>query len=181
MIHAQRLLTVLLLCAAVATGCARDRALPAVRFEPTPPEIVTAMLELAGVSADDVVYDLGSGDGRVVITAAKDFGARGVGVELDPELVERSRAAARSAGVADRVRFVRQDLFEADIRPATVVTLYLLPAVNLALRPKLLRDLAPGTRIVSHSHDMGDWAPMRTVNLADHGGKLRRIHLWSVP
>lgn len=174
-----RWLTALVAAAAAAGGCARE--LPYARFEPTPPEIVSAMLQLAGIAADDVVYDLGSGDGRIIIAAAKEHGARGVGVELDPQLVERARQAALAAGVADRVSFVRQDLFEADIRPATVVTLYLLPEVNLALRPKLLRELAPGTRIVSHSHDMGEWTPATTQQLRDRRGKLHRIYLWSVP
>jgi protein-L-isoaspartate O-methyltransferase len=154
--------------------------LPHVRFEPTPPEIVAAMLDLARVTPDDIVYDLGSGDGRIVIAAAR-RGARAVGIEIDPALVEQARTAAAAAGLGDRARFERQDLFEANIERATVVTLYLLPEVNVALRPKLLRDLAPGTRIVSHSHDMDDWAPEKTLVIADGEGKRHVIHLWTVP
>jgi ribosomal protein L11 methylase PrmA len=131
------------------------------------------MLELAQVKPGDVVYDLGSGDGRIVITAAQRFGARAVGVELDPELVARSRANAQRAGVADRVRFLQQDLFTADLGEATVVTLYLLPDVNLRLRPKLRKELRPGSRIVSHDYDLGDWIPDKTAEVS----LLERNHL----
>lgn len=173
-----RFASLLLLSTHVA--CADEAPYP--RYEPTPPEVVAAMLRLADVSSGDVVYDLGSGDGRIVITAVKDFGAaRAVGVELDPKLIARAERNARKAGVSDRVSFVQQDLFEADITSATVVTLYLLPEVNLLLRPRLLHDLAPGTRIVSHSHDMGDWEPERTVQVHDRSGRSRHIHLWVVP
>ncbi len=116
----------------------------------TPNEVVIEILKIAGVTKDDVVYDLGSGDGRLVIAAAKQFGARGVGVEIDPRLIQESNENARLAGVSDRVKFVQQDLFQTDLSEATVVTLYLLPEVNLRLRPKLLRELKPGTRLVSH-------------------------------
>lgn len=126
-------------------------------YRPTPDHVVAAMLTLAVVSKDDVVYDLGSGDGRVVIAAARDFGARGVGIEIDPWLVARSLRAADLAGVAERTRFTRQDLFATDLSPATVITLYLSKEMNLHLRPKLVRELRPGTRIVSHRHDLGDW------------------------
>jgi len=134
------------------------------------------MLRLANVGRDDVVYDLGCGDGRIVIAAARQFGARGVGVDIDPQRVREARENAQRAGVADRVRFLRQDLFETDIREATVVTLYLLDELNMRLRPKLLRELRPGTRIVSHNFDMGDWKPQKRLRVEG-----RRIYLWVVP
>ena len=156
-----------------------------VPFITTPDNVTVAMLELAKVGPRDFVIDLGSGDGRIVVTAARRFGARGLGVEIVPELVERSRAAAQRAGVADRAHFREQDLFKTDLSPASVVTMYLLPDVNLQLRPKLLR-LRPGTRIVSHDWDMGEWAPDKTLTLdvpnkAIGREKLSRVHLWIVP
>jgi SAM-dependent methyltransferase len=156
-----------------------------VPFITTPDQVTLAMLELAAVGAADHVIDLGSGDGRIVITAARRFGARGLGVEIVPELVRKSRELARSAGVHERVEFREQDLFATDLGRATVVTMYLLPAVNLQLRPRLLA-LAPGTRIVSHDWDMGDWQPDRTVTVdvpdkVVGREKLSRIHLWIVP
>ena len=174
-----RVLSIVAACAVVAFGQGAPPARkPDVVFMPTPPEIVTEMLKLAGVSKDDVVYDLGSGDGRIVIAAAKEFGARGVGVEISPKLVEEARANAEKAGVSDRVRFVEQDLFEADLREATVVTLYLLPELNLKLRPKLLRELRPGARIVSHLFDMEDWKPDRTFERPEDE---TTVYLWVVP
>lgn len=156
-----------------------------VPFITTPDTVTVAMLQLAGVGADDFVLDLGSGDGRIVIIAARRFGARGLGVEIVPDLVARSRVAAQSAGVAGRARFVEQDLFATDLSPATVVTMYLLPEVNLQLRPRLLA-LAPGTRIVSHDWDLGDWAPDRQWVLPAPDKpigreKLSRLYLWHVP
>ena len=148
---------------------------PDVRYEPSPPRVIRAMLELAAVKPGDLVYDLGSGDGRLVISAARDFGARGVGVEIDPKLVALARDNARGAGVAGRVQFRNQDLFEADIGDATVVVLFLSSDVNLRLRPKLLSDLRPGARVVSHWHDMGDWRPDRTVQVEG-----RPIYLWTI-
>jgi precorrin-6B methylase 2 len=148
-----------------------------VIFLPTPPDVVSAMLDLAKVTKDDVVYDLGSGDGRTPITAAKEYGAHGVGVEFNPKLVALSRQNAENAGVSDRVRFVNADLFETDLSEASVVTLYLLGSLNQKLLPKLQRELKPGSRIVSHAFTMGDlWKPdaERTVN-----GKT--IYLWIVP
>ena len=147
---------------------------PDAPFIPTPPAVVAEMLRVAKVGADDVVYDLGSGDGRIVIAAAKEHGARGVGVEINPSLVARAEESARQAGVADRVRFLRQDLFQTALTEATVVTLYLLPLLNRALRPKLER-LRPGTRVVSHDFAMGDWEPDQ-VSVAQ--GK--RVYLWVV-
>lgn len=149
-------------------------------YVPTPPEVVAEMLRLANVKADDVVYDRGCGDGRIVITAVKEYGARGVGIDIDPERIKESNENARKAGVAERVTFKVQDLFETDLSRATVVTLYLLPEINLKLRPKLLRELKPGTRIVSHSFDMGDWKPERVVKV-NAGGVERTIYYWTMP
>ena len=136
-----------------------------VPYMPTHEKVVAEMLKVAKVGKDDILYDLGSGDGRIVITAAKEFGTRGVGVDIDPDLIREARENAVKAGVADKVTFLQQDLFETDIRQATVVTLYLLPEINLRLRPKLLSDLKPGTRVVSHNHDMGDWKPLKTIRV----------------
>ena len=134
------------------------------------------MLELAEVKRGDVVYDLGSGDGRIVITAAQKFGARGVGIEIDSALVKKARQNAAAAGVSDRVRFLNQNLFTADIRNATVVTLYLLQSINERLRPKLVRELKPGARVVSHVFNMGpEWPPEKTVTI-----ERSRIFLWSI-
>jgi len=153
---------------------------PDVPYMPTHEKVVAEMLKVAKVGKDDVLYDLGSGDGRIVITAARRFGTRGVGVDIDPERVKEANENAVKAGVTDRVRFIQQDLFATDIREATVVTLYLLPEVNLRLRPKLLKDLKPGTRVVSHNYDMGDWAPLKTiiVNLPETS---HTVYYWVVP
>lgn len=150
-----------------------------VPYVPTPQNVVDEMLTLANVTKDDVVYDLGCGDGRLVITAVKKFGARrGFGVDIDPERIAESNANAKAAGVTDRVKFAVQDLFQTDLKDATVVTLYLLPEVNLKLRPKLLSELRPGTRVVSHSFDMGDWKPQKTLTVTPGG---QRLHLWTIP
>ena len=156
-----------------------------VPFVTSPDNVTLEMLNSAGVKKGDHVIDLGSGDGRIVILAAKRFEATGLGVEINPALVEKSKANARDAGVADKAEFREQDLFKTDLAPASVVTMYLLPDVNLALRPAILA-LKPGTRIVSHDWDMGDWAPDRTtvVDVPDKAvgrEKLSRIHLWTVP
>jgi SAM-dependent methyltransferase len=179
----RRRAAVLILLLGVLAGCAEYRARfagPDVVFIATPEDVGAAMLQLAGVTARDVVFDLGSGDGRVVIAAAREFGARGVGVDIDAELVTTSRAAARGAGVAERTTFLQQDLFVTDVRTASVVTLYLRDDVNLRLRPKLLRELQPGSRVVSHDFDMGDWPPDRVQRVRgphrDH-----RLYLWVVP
>lgn len=148
-----------------------------VPFEPSSTEIVREMLNMAGVKGDDLVYDLGCGDGRVVITAAQKTGACGVGVDLDPQRIRESVENARRAGVADRVKFIQQDLFQTDIRRATVVMLYLWPEVNLRLRSKLLRELKPGTRVVSHTHDMGTWEADHSIT-ATNGHK---IYFWVIP
>jgi len=149
---------------------------PDVPFVPTPPQVVTEMLKLANVKKGDVVYDLGAGDGRIVIAAAKDFGARGVGIDINPERIKEAQENAQKAGVTNRVTFRNEDLFEADISQATVVTLYLLSDVNLRLRPKLWSQLKPGTRIVSHSFDMGDWEPEKQVEVDGH-----QIYYWTIP
>lgn len=149
---------------------------PDVIFVPTPNDVVGKMLEMAKVTAKDVLYDLGCGDGRIVITAAQKYRARGVGIDIDPERIREATANARKAGVTERVKFILGDLFEADISPATVVTLYLLTDLNLKLRPKLMNDLQAGTRVVSHAFAMGDWKPERT---AEVGGTT--VYLWRIP
>ena len=169
----------------LALSCASAHAQEEVPFITTPDHVTLAMLEIAKVGPQDFVLDLGSGDGRIVITAARRFGARGLGVEIVPDLVERSRRSAEAAGVAGRAQFREQDLYKTDLSPASVITLYLLPEVNLQLRPKILK-LRPGTRIVSHDWDMGDWAPDRTITLDVPDKKIglekrSRVHLWIVP
>jgi len=156
-----------------------------VPFVTTPRPVVEAILDLAGLGPADTLIDLGSGDGRIVIAAAG-RGANALGVEIDPRLVELATQRAQQAGIAERARFVRQDLFETDLRPATVLTLYLLPDVNLALRPRILEMLAPGARVVSHDWDMGDWRPDRTVVVPAPDKpvgleRFSRLHLWVVP
>jgi Methyltransferase domain len=136
-----------------------------VPYVPTPTPVVNEMLRIANVKKNDVLYDLGSGDGRIVITAAQKFGTRGVGIDIDPQRIKEANQNAKKAGVTDRVQFRQQNLFETDFSNATVVTLYLLPDINLRLRPRLLSQLKPGTRIVSHAFDMGDWKPQRVVKV----------------
>jgi cyclopropane fatty-acyl-phospholipid synthase-like methyltransferase len=155
----------------VPPALARD-----VPFVPTPERVVEKMLEVAKVSPKDVVYDLGSGDGRIVIAAAKKHGARAVGIDIDPERIKEARDNARRAGVSDRVEFRQEDLFKADFSEATVVTMYLLTGVNQRLRPKLLAELKPGTRLVSHAFDMGDWKPTQT-----HKVGTSTVYYWVVP
>lgn len=152
-----------------------------VPYVPTVQSVVRKMLEVADVTEDDVVYDLGSGDGRIPVMAAKEFGARGVGVEIDSALVAKSRQKAREAGVADKVDIRQGDLFEADLSEATVVTLYLWPEINIKLRPKLLRTLDPGDRIVSHDFRMGDWEPDRTIKAGKGNTGWETVYLWVVP
>ena len=171
--------------AAVLLLAALAQAQDEVPFITSPDRVTLALLTLAGVGPADHVIDLGSGDGRIVITAARRFGASGLGVEIVPELVQRSRASAQAAGVAERVAFQEQDLFQTDLSRASVVTMYLLPEVNLQLRPRLLA-LKPGTRIVSHDWDMGDWPPDRSLTLevpekAVGREKRSSVHLWVVP
>jgi precorrin-6B methylase 2 len=147
-----------------------------VPYVPTPQPVVDAMLKVANVKKNDVVYDLGSGDGRIVITAAQKYGTRGVGIDINPERVQEANDNAKKAGVTDLVEFRQQDLFNTDLSEATVVTLYLLPEVNLKLRPKLFKELKPGTRIVSHAFDMGGWKPQQTLQV---DGKT--VYYWVIP
>lgn len=149
---------------------------PDVIFVPTPPAVVDTMLEMAGVRDGDVLYDLGSGDGRIPVTAAKKFDLRAVGIDIDPQRIKEARENAASAGVEDRVTFRQEDLFKADFSEATVVTLYLLNTLNEKLRPRLLAELKPGTRIVSHAFRMGDWEPEETRNV---DGNM--VYRWTVP
>jgi len=148
---------------------------PDVIFVPTPQEVVNAMLGVAQVTSSDVLYDLGSGNGIIPVTAARERGARGVGIDIDPERIAEANANARQNGVTDKVKFIQADLFEQDLSEATVISLYLLPSLNLKLRPKLLA-LKPGTRIVSHAFDMGDWKPEQTLNVNG-----RTVYFWRVP
>lgn len=181
----RRAFAALLLSAAAAQ--AADVPLSGGPYVPTPQQVVDEMLRIAGVTQRDFVVDLGSGDGRIVITAAQKFGARGRGYDIDASMVERSAANARKAGVEQRVSFREEDVLKADIGQATVVTLYLLPAMMNELRAKLLRELKPGTRIVSHDFDFGTWKPDRSVSIElnekyDISGSWSSvIHLWTVP
>ena len=155
-----------------------------VPYVPTTEGAVKAMLKLADVKNSDIVYDLGCGDGRIVIAAAKEYGAHGVGIDINPERIQEAEGNARNAGVEKLVRFEENDLFEADIHGASVVTLFLLSSVNLKLRPKLLKDLKPGTRIVSNTFDMGDWKPDKELTLdnsLDEEGLSHKFFLWIVP
>ena len=153
---------------------------PDVRYEPTPMEVVHVMLRLAQVSPGDVVYDLGCGDGRIVIAAAREFGARGVCVDIDPSRIIESRENARQANVIDRIRFLNEDLFTTDLGEATVVTLFLSRELNLAVRPKLQRELKRGSRIVSHWHHMGNWLPQEILHVRGDG-RENPVYLWTVP
>jgi SAM-dependent methyltransferase len=164
---------------------AQLQRVPDVPYLPTTEEAVVAMLKLADVKSTDVVYDLGCGDGRIVVAAAKNFGARGVGIDIDPVRIAEAKANAKKAAVENLVRFEENDLFQADIHEASVVTLFLLSSVNLKLRPKLLGELKPGTRIVSNTFEMGDWQPDKELTLEqrsdDDGPFSRKLYLWIVP
>ncbi|MGQ0749576.1 MAG: SAM-dependent methyltransferase [Betaproteobacteria bacterium] len=184
----RRFLTALGLLGAAGLARAADQSLPLlaqaaprsrspdVIFVPTPNDVVNKMLEMAQVTAKDVVYDLGCGDGRIVITAAQRYGCRGVGIDIDPERIREATENVQKGKVADKVKFIQGDLFESDISEATVVTLYLLTELNLKLRPKLMKDLRPGTRVVSHAFSMGDWKPERTEHV--NGAS---VFLWRIP
>jgi tRNA G37 N-methylase Trm5 len=169
------LLAVLFSGAAFAQAPARTQA-PDVIYVPTPYEVVDEMLKLGGVKKGDVLYDLGSGDGRIPVTAAKKFGIRAVGIDIDPQRIEEAKENARKNGVTSLVQFRQEDLFRANFREATVVTLYLLPDLNVKLRPKLLAELKPGSRVISHQFDMGTWKPEKRIELNG-----RTIYLWTVP
>jgi len=169
----------LILCLVLVISCSsvtHNEISAPVHYVPTPPQVVTAMLQLANVTADDIVYDLGSGDGRIVIAAARDFGARAVGVEIDPKLVHESRQNAQDAHVSTRVQITQGDLFQVNLEEATVVTLFLLPGINEMLAPKFLKELRPATRIVSYRHDMGEWEPDKTIRVDGSS-----IYCWIVP
>jgi SAM-dependent methyltransferase len=149
---------------------------PDIFYVPTPPEVVDAMLKVAKVGPNDIVYDLGSGDGRIPIAAARDYGARGVGIDIDPVRIKEANENARNNKVTDKVKFLQADLFEYDFSEATVVTLYLLTDLNIKLRPKLMRDLKPGTRVVSHAFGMGDWEPLQTLDVNGY-----KVYYWEIP
>ena len=154
---------------------------PDVVYVPTPPEVVERMLTLANVQQDDILYDLGSGDGRIPIAAVENYNVnRAVGIDIDPQRIQEANANARQAGVSDRVEFLNQDLFKTNFSDATVVTLYLLKTLNVKLRPQLLQQLEPGTRIVSHDFDMGEWIPERTEQV-EANGRTHTIYMWTVP
>jgi ribosomal protein L11 methylase PrmA len=155
---------------------AAPRRTPDVIYVPTPQQVVDAMLKVANVTSQDTVYDLGCGDGRIVVTAARVYGAHGVGVDIDPQRVAEANANVKAAGVGDKVKIIEGDLFEMDLSPATVVTLYLLPSLNLKLQPKLFQELKPGTRIVSHAFDMGDWKPEQQLDVDG-----RNVYFWTIP
>jgi len=181
-------ISLLALAALLAAGTASaqssaPRREPDVPYVPTTQPAVEAMLKLAGVTQSDIVYDLGCGDGRIVIAAAKLFGARGVGIDINPVRIAEAKENAKKAGVEHLVRFEENDLFEANFKEATVVTLFLLPNVNLRLRPKLLADLKPGTRVVSNTFDMSDWKPEKEVVVPESEANYlsHRLYLWTVP
>ena len=154
---------------------------PEIVYIPTPPEVVERMLAMAEVNSNDVLYDLGSGDGRIPIMAVKDYGVReAVGIDIDPQLIREANANAEETGVTDRVSFLNQDLFKSDFSDATVVTLYLLPSLNLQLRPQLFARLKPGTRVVSHSFDMGEWEPEQT-EVITLNRETHTIYMWTIP
>ena len=153
---------------------------PDVIYVPTRQSVVDAMLTVAKVKAGDVVYDLGCGDGRIVVTAAK-LGARGIGIDIDPQRVAEANANVERAGVGDRVKILNQDLFTTDFSDANVVALYLLPSLNLKLRPTLWKTLKPGTRVVSHDFDMGDWKADKQIEVTDEDGVDHIIYLWIIP
>lgn len=161
-------------------GCSTPGIKLDAPYVSTPQPVVDAMLRLAEVRPDDVLYDLGCGDGRIVITAARSFGARGVGIDIDPRRIEEANAAARSAGVSDRVRFAVQDLFQTDFSQASVLTLYLFPELNAKLLPKIRAEMRPGARVVSHQFRIGDWVPER-IEAVEAGTERSEIFLWRVP
>src|SRR3954462_3117957 len=169
-------LKALFVAALVAAAPAWAQRMPDVIYVPTPPDVVEEMLKIAEVKKGDVLYDLGSGDGRIAVTAAKKYGIRAVGIDVDPERIREATENARKAGVSSLVEFRREDLFKADIREATVVTLYLLPELNVRLRPRLWQELKPGTRVVSHQFDMADWKPEKQLELNG-----RTLYYWTIP
>ncbi len=162
--------------AAVALAQEAPTRRPDVIYVPTPEAVVEAMLQVANVGKNDIVYDLGCGDGRIPVTAAKKYGARGVGIDIDPQRIKEANENVAKNNVGDRVKIVQGDLFEQDLSQATVVTLYLLPSLNVKLMPKLMKELKPGTRIVSHAFDMGDWKPEKELDVEG-----RKVYYWTIP
>jgi len=169
-------LVALFLWVGLASARAQDDDEFDVPYVPTPEKVVEEMLKLANLKPGDELYDLGSGDGRIVITAARKYGVRGVGVDINPQRIKEANENAQKEGVTDKVAFHKNDLFQEDIHEATVVTIYLLPAVNMKLKPKLFKELKPGTRLISHDFDMGDWKPEKRVEVDNH-----RIFVWTIP
>jgi tRNA G37 N-methylase Trm5 len=149
---------------------------PDVIYVPTPEAVVEAMLQVANVGKDDIVYDLGCGDGRIPVTAAKKYGARGIGIDIDPQRIAEANENVKKNDVGDRVKIIQGDLFQQDLSQATVVTLYLLPSLNVKLMPKLMKELKPGTRVVSHAFDMGDWKPEKEIDVEG-----RKVYYWTIP
>ena len=171
----------LLITAAVSNlGVARAQEGKIVPYVPTPQEVVERMLELAQVKKGDVLYDLGSGDGRIVVTAAKKYGVRAIGFEIDPERIKESTENIKKAGVGHLVEIRQQDIRNVDLSPASVLTMYLLPEVNLMIRPNVWKQMKPGSRVVSHDFDMGDWKPLRTENMKDSSNWDHTLYLWHV-
>jgi SAM-dependent methyltransferase len=178
-------LPALLTVSALVAQSAKPARQPDVPYVPSTERAVQEMLKLADIKKTDVVYDLGCGDGRIVIAAAKTYGARGVGIDINPERIKEAKANAKAAGVEHLVRFEENDLFEADFKEATVVTLFLLPTINLKLRPKLQQQLKPGTRVISNTFDMGDWKAEKEQSIGDGGdedysGLSNRFYLWTI-
>jgi SAM-dependent methyltransferase len=173
------MLRFLLAFALLAAGCGGSAPAPAVRYEPTPYDVARTMLEMASVRPDELVADLGCGDGRLVIEAVQRFGARGLCVDIDPRRIAEARRNAEAAGASARITFLQQDLFTVDLRPVGVVMLFLSQDFNLQLQPKLVRELRPGARVVSHWHDMGDWRPDQTVRMRSDG-RTRPLYLWII-
>jgi precorrin-6B methylase 2 len=157
-----------------------DEGKKIVPYVPTPQEIVERMLDLAQVKKGDVVYDLGSGDGRIVVTAAKKYGVKAIGFEIDPERIKESAENIKKAGVGDLVEIRQQDIRTVDLSPATVLTMYLLPEVNLMIRPNIWKQMKPGSRVVSHDFDMGDWKPLKTEHIKDGSSWDHTLYLWHV-
>jgi precorrin-6B methylase 2 len=157
-----------------------DEGKEIVPYVPTPQEVVERMLELAQVKKGDVVYDLGSGDGRIVVTAAKKYGVKAIGFEIDPERIKESAENIKKAGVGDLVEIRQQDIRTVDLSPATVLTMYLLPEVNLMIRPNIWKQMKPGSRVVSHDFDMGDWKPLKTEHIKDGSSWDHTLYLWHV-
>ena len=178
-------LSAALLASAAFAQTAKPKRDPDVPFVPTTEPAVEEMLKLANIKSGDIIYDLGCGDGRIVTTAAKKYGIKGVGIDINPVRIEEAKARAKKEGVENLVTFVEADLYEAKISDATVVTLFLLPSVNMKLRPKLLADLKPGTRVVSNTFDMGDWKAEKETALDDQNDEdsylSHKFFLWTIP